>query len=118
MEVRRIAGGLGAARLMRKVALPDRSLYPLRVIAFAGVIYGVAALAHGSGFLAVFVAGIVLGDIAAPHKGEIERFLGSLANLGEIAAFVALGLVDRPGEIERDWRRAHRRHRDPQTEAG
>jgi potassium/hydrogen antiporter len=88
-----VAGGLGSARLMRKVALPERSLYPLRVIAFAGVIYGVAAVAHGSGFLAVFVAGIVLGDVAAPHKGEVERFFGSLANLGEIAAFVALGLT-------------------------
>jgi cell volume regulation protein A len=88
-----ILGGLLVLRLMRRVALPDRSLYPLRVLALAGLLYGAAALAHGSGFLAVFVAGIILGDAAAPHKGEMERFMGTLANLGEIAAFVALGLT-------------------------
>jgi cell volume regulation protein A len=88
-----VVGGLAALRLMRRIALPDRSLYPLRVLALAGLLYGAAALAHGSGFLAVFVAGIVLGDAAAPHKGEVERFMGTLANLGEIAAFLALGLT-------------------------
>jgi cell volume regulation protein A len=62
-------------------------------LASAGVIYGVTALAHGSGFLAVFVAGILFGDTRAPYKGEIERFQKSLANLAEIAMFVVLGLT-------------------------
>jgi cell volume regulation protein A len=88
-----IVGSLVALRVARRVALPDRSLYPLRVLALAGLLFGVASLAHGSGFLAVFVAGIVLGDAAAPHKGEIERFMSTMGNLGEIAAFVALGLT-------------------------
>lgn len=47
----------------------------------------------GAGFLAVFVAGIVLGDGRAPFKREIERFHGALASLGEIVAFVVLGLT-------------------------
>ena len=88
-----VVGGLAIVRLMRRVALPEPSLYPLRVLALAGLVFGAAAMAHGSGFLAVFVAGIIAGDVAAPHKGESERFLGSLANLGEIGAFVALGLT-------------------------
>jgi cell volume regulation protein A len=57
------------------------------------VIYGVATVAHGSGFLAVFVAGIVVGDIRAPYKAEIERFHSALASLAEIVAFTALGLT-------------------------
>ena len=50
-------------------------------------------VAHGSGFLAVFVAGVVIGDARAPFKAEIERFHGVLASLAEIAVFVALGIT-------------------------
>jgi cell volume regulation protein A len=57
------------------------------------VIYGVATVAHGSGFLAVFVAGLLIGDERAPYKAEIERFHTSLAAIAEVVAFVALGLT-------------------------
>ena len=87
-----VAGALLLLPVMRGVRLPAPALYPLRVLAGAGVIYGLASVAHGSGFLAVFVAGVILGDIAAPRKGEIESFHTSLAALAEIAAFAALGL--------------------------
>jgi potassium/hydrogen antiporter len=53
----------------------------------------VATLAHGSGFLAVFIAGILVGDVRAPYKLEIERFHASLASLAEIVAFTVLGLT-------------------------
>jgi cell volume regulation protein A len=86
-------GGLMLLWLMRRISLPDVPLYPLRVLGFAGVIYGAATVLHGSGFLAVFVAGIVIGDAAAPHKGEVERFHSALAQLAEMAAFIALGLT-------------------------
>ena len=48
---------------------------------------------HGSGFLAVFVAGLLVGDERFPYKGEIERFHTSLASLAEIVVFFALGLT-------------------------
>jgi cell volume regulation protein A len=89
-------GVAGAAFLMfalRRVVLPNPSLYPLRTLAFAGVIYGVAAVAHGSGFLAVYIAGILIGDAEIPAKRAIERFHTSLASLAEIVVFVALGLT-------------------------
>jgi potassium/hydrogen antiporter len=89
-------GAAGAALLiplMRRVSLPNEGLYPLRTLAAAGVIYGAAAVAHGSGFLAVFVAGLLIGDARAPYKAEIERFHTSLASLAEIVVFVALGLT-------------------------
>jgi cell volume regulation protein A len=78
---------------MRRFPLPDAALYPLRVLLAAGVVYGIAVGLHGSGFLAVLVTGILIGDAAAPHKGEVERFHSALASLAEIAAFVALGLT-------------------------
>jgi potassium/hydrogen antiporter len=91
-----VVGVVGAAALlplMRRAKLPEASLYPLQVLAAAGVIYGAATLVHGSGFLAVFLAGLLIGDADAPHQTEIEGFLSSLASLAEITAFVAFGLT-------------------------
>jgi cell volume regulation protein A len=102
MAIGLAVGVLGALLLLpvlRRVPLTGPALYPIRVLAGAGIIYGLAAVAGGSGFLAAFVAGIVLGDAAAPRKGEIESFHSSLAGLAEIAAFVALGLTISLGDV-------------------
>jgi cell volume regulation protein A len=88
-----VAGGRALLWFMRRVPLPSEGLYPLRTMASAFVLFALAALAHGSGFLAVFVAGIVIGDERAPYKREIERFHSALASLGEIVAFIVLGLT-------------------------
>ena len=81
---------------MRRVPLPNEALYPVQTIAFALLLYGGAAALEGSGFLAVFLAGIVVGDARAPYKREIERFAGALASIAEIVAFVVLGLSVEP----------------------
>jgi potassium/hydrogen antiporter len=87
-----IGGALLLMPVIQHVRLTGPALYPIRVLAGAGIVYGLAAVIGGSGFLAVFVAGVLLGDVAAPRKGEIESFHASLAGLAEIAVFVALGL--------------------------
>jgi cell volume regulation protein A len=88
-----VLGGRLVLWFIRAVGLPSEGLYPLRTLACAFILFGVATLAHGSGFLAVFVAGILLGDERAPYKREIERFHTALASLGEIVAFTVLGLT-------------------------
>src|SRR5664280_994740 len=88
-----LLGGRALLWFMRRISLPSEGLYPLRTLACALVLYGATTVAHGSGFLAVFVAGIVLGDERAPFKREIERFHSALASLAEIVAFVVLGLT-------------------------
>ena len=88
-----IAGGALLIPLIRRFSLPSEGLYPLRTLAAAGLIYGVASVAQGSGFLAVFVAGVMIGDARAPFKAEIERFHSALASLAEIGVFVALGIT-------------------------
>jgi cell volume regulation protein A len=90
-----VAGGLALLQFMRRVPLPSEGLYPPRVLAGVLVIFGLAVVARGSGFLAVFVAGILIGDEPAPYKQEIQRFHSSLASLAEIVAFVLLGLTMR-----------------------
>jgi cell volume regulation protein A len=88
-----LAGSALLVLFIRRVQLPSEGLYPLRTLAAAGVIYGLASVAGGSGFLAVFIAGLVLGDLDLPHKRQIRRFHMALASLAEIVVFVALGLT-------------------------
>src|SRR5215831_18414071 len=103
-----VAFGLVGARVLipalRGLRLPSEALYPVLALVLAGALYAVTSLAHGSGFLAVFVAGILIGDERLPYKSEIERFSGSLASLAELVVFVALGLTVRLGSISgRMW---------------
>ena len=88
-----VAGGMALLTFMRRVPLPSEGLYSPRVLAGVLCVFGLAAVAGGSGFLAVFVAGILIGDEPAPYKREIQRFHSSLASLAEIVAFVMLGLT-------------------------
>jgi cell volume regulation protein A len=92
-----LAVGLAGAALlvlfMRHVQLPSEGLYPLRTLAAAGIIYGLASVVHGSGFLAVFIAGLALSELDLPYKRQIQRFHTALASLAEIVVFVVLGLT-------------------------
>jgi potassium/hydrogen antiporter len=106
MAVGLVIGLLGAAamRPLLRISLPNPGLYPIRTLAAAGALYGVASIAHGSGFLAVFIAGIALGDADVPFREEIERFHRSLASLAEVVVFVALGLTVDVTEVVTSWR--------------
>jgi cell volume regulation protein A len=96
MAVGAVVGAAAGALLLwlnNRAALPSRSLYPLLTLACALTIYGGTALLHGSGFLAVFIAGLVAGGRDFVRRRETERFHAALANLAEIVVFVALGLT-------------------------
>jgi len=88
-----VAGALALAALIRRAPLPDPTLYPIAVILAVGAIYGTATVATGSGFLAVFVAGILVGDMQYAARKAVRSFNSALTDLGELAAFVALGLT-------------------------
>jgi potassium/hydrogen antiporter len=98
-----LAGAWIVLQSLRRIHLANPALYPLRSLAAAGVIYGAAAVAGGSGFLAVFVAGIMIGDAAYPHRDDVESFHTSLASLAEVVVFVALGLSVNKVNLEPVW---------------
>jgi cell volume regulation protein A len=81
-------GGLLLLQAVRRIPTPSW-LYPAQALGLALGLYWVAATAHGSGFLAVFVAGICIGD---EHKHRITGVTEPLSGLAEIVAFVVLGL--------------------------
>lgn len=87
-----IAGGLALGWLMRRMHLPSGALTAVFVTAAAVLIYAGGSALHGSGFLAVFIAGILVGDIRAPFRHEVNTFSAGLASLAEIVVFILLGL--------------------------
>jgi cell volume regulation protein A len=95
MAVGAVVGLLGGRLMVAalRLPLPSEGLYVIRSIALVGLIYGAAVVARGSGFLAVFLAGMVVADARAPYKRDVERFHTAAASLGEIVAFTVLGLT-------------------------
>ena len=98
-----IAGAWVVLQSIRRIDLSNPALYPIRSLAAAGLIYGLAAVAHGSGFLAVFVAGILIGDAEYPQRRDVERFHTSLASLAEVVVFVGLGLTVHEVNLSPVW---------------
>lgn len=97
-----IVGWLGAFGL-RHVALPASGLYPIAVMAIAVSAYAVGATVHGSGFLAVYIAAMVLGNSRLPHAPATRGFAEGLGWIAQIGMFVMLGLLVTPHELGDDF---------------
>ncbi|WP_329205988.1 potassium/proton antiporter [Streptomyces sp. NBC_01696] len=95
-------GWLGALGI-RHVALPASGLYPIAVMAIAVSAYAAGAMAHGSGFLAVYLAAMVLGNSKLPHWPATRGFADGLGWLAQIGMFVLLGLLVTPHDLIVDF---------------
>jgi cell volume regulation protein A len=91
--------GFGGAWVMRRAALPSSGLYPLSVLSLAFLAYGSAAAVHASGFAAVYIAALVLGNSDLPHRGATRSFAEGVAWLAQIGLFVMLGLLLSPTRL-------------------
>lgn len=91
-------GWLGRSTLGR-LALPSAGLYPLATVALVLLAFGAAGSLHASGFLAVYVAGLVVGSARLPHRRAVLGFATSLALLAELGLFVLLGLLASPSRL-------------------
>ncbi len=94
-------GRLGAEGL-RRIALPSSGLYPIAVFAIAVLAYATAAAAHASGFIAVYLAAVVLGNSRLPHGPATRGFAEGLAWLAQIGLFTMLGLLATPSRLGND----------------
>ncbi|MGK5111878.1 MULTISPECIES: potassium/proton antiporter [unclassified Geodermatophilus] len=94
------AVGLGGAELLRRVALPLAGFYPLATLALCVLAFSAASLAHTSGFVAVYLAGVALGNAALPHRSASIGFAEGMASLAQIGLFVMLGLLASPTRLD------------------
>jgi cell volume regulation protein A len=95
-----VAIGLGGAELLRRVALPLSGFYPLATLALCVLAFSTASLLHTSGFVAVYLCGLVLGNAALPHRAASIGFAEGMASLAQIGLFVLLGLLVSPSRLE------------------
>lgn len=93
-----VAGGFALAWLINRVDLPG-GLHPVLVVAFAVLLLALTALLHGSGFLAVFLAGLVIGNRPVRALAPITGFLDTVTWLCQIVMFVMLGLLVSPQKL-------------------
>jgi len=98
-----IAVGMLAVPGLRNARLASPGLYPVATLATAGLAYGGAATLHGSGFLAAYLAGLVLGSARIPAKQTVIVFHEGLAWVAQIVMFLALGLLVFPSQLDDVW---------------
>jgi cell volume regulation protein A len=100
-----LGGAVGAAvgyagrAALRGVRLPAAGLYPVLTVAIAFLSFGLATLANGSGFLAVYVTGILLAARSLPYGVGVRRVHDALAWLSQILMFTVLGLLVFPSRL-------------------
>lgn len=93
-----IVGAVGAFGL-RRIALPASGLYPLAAVGLTVFAYASGTVSHASGFLAVYVTGVILGNASIPHRQAVLGFADGVAWLGQIGLFVMLGLLASPDRL-------------------
>jgi cell volume regulation protein A len=93
-----LVGRLGVAAFNR-VTLASAGLYPVTSLAVGALAFGTAGVLHGSGFLAVYLAGLTLGGARIPAKRTVAAFHDGLAWIAQIVMFLALGLLVFPSQL-------------------
>lgn len=95
--------GLALGRLavlaLDRVRLPGEGIYPVATIAIAAIAYGVAEIAHGSGFLAVYLTALALGSARIPARRTVVAFHQGLGWVAQISLFILLGLLVFPSSL-------------------
>jgi potassium/hydrogen antiporter len=94
-----VAVGWLAVQGLKRTRLDSTGLYPVATLATAAVAFGAADTLLGSGFLAVYVAGLMLGSARIPAKRTVTVFHQGLAWVAQIAMFLALGLLVFPSDL-------------------
>ncbi len=91
--------GLVARGAFRRLNYPTAGLYPVASVATAALSYGAAEVAHGSGFLAVYLTALVLGTGAVPGRRTVIAFHQGLSWVAQISLFFLLGLLVFPSRL-------------------
>jgi potassium/hydrogen antiporter len=95
-----VAVGALAREAFQRVRLSSPGLYPVASLAAAALAYGSAATLDGSGFLAVYLAGLALGSANLPARRTVAAFHEGIAWVAQLAMFLTLGLLVFPAQLD------------------
>lgn len=88
-----------AIRMLNKLNIDNQALYPILLLAFVFFTFSITDLLKGNGYLAVYIAGIMVGNNKIMHRKEIYTFMDGLTWLFQIIMFLCLGLLVNPHEM-------------------
>lgn len=91
--------GWAVTAALRQARLASGGLYPVATLAAVAVAFGAADTLEGSGFIAVYLAGLVLGSSAIPAERTIATFHEGLAWVAQLSMFLVLGLLVNPSQL-------------------
>lgn len=91
-------GGYLLVELLKRLSLPSSS-YPILALAGGISLFGLTTLWDGSGFLAIFIVAVMIGNTPLPFSNDIHRFLDGIAWLSQIGMFLMLGLLITPSNL-------------------
>ena len=91
--------GKASVWIINKVNVENQSLYPILLLAIIFFIFAATTLSKGNGYLAVYIAGFVVGNAKIVHKKSIGTFFDGFTWLWQIAMFIMLGLLVNPHEL-------------------
>ncbi|MFL5822090.1 MAG: potassium/proton antiporter [Solirubrobacteraceae bacterium] len=91
--------GSAAVYILRRARLSTAGLYPVASLTVAALAYGGADTLHGSGFLAVYLAGLILGSSTIPAERTVVSFHQGLGWVAQVAMFLTLGLLVFPAQL-------------------
>jgi potassium/hydrogen antiporter len=94
-----LAIGFGAVFCLQRVRLPSAGLYPVASVATAALSFGLADALHGSGFLAVYLTGLIVGSASSPARRTIITFHDGIAWVAQLSLFLVLGLLVFPDQL-------------------
>ena len=94
-----VAVGWLAVQGFRRAELATPGLYPVGSLALAAVSFGAADTLHGSGFLAVYITGLMLGGANVPAKATVAAFHDGLGWVAQLVMFLTLGLLVFPEQL-------------------
>ena len=95
-----LAIGTAAVMAFKRVQLATPGLYPVASIATAALAFGAADTLHGSGFLAVYLAGLALGSATIPARHTVTTFHQGMAWIAQLSMFLVLGLLVFPSQLD------------------
>lgn len=96
-----IAAGYGCSWLLLRARFISGGLYPVLTVALAMLTFAVPTLLWGSGFLAVYVAAVIIGNQSIPHRSALRRVHDALAWFAQVGLFLLMGLLVNPSELLR-----------------
>ncbi len=95
--------GKGLVWIINRINMDNQALYPILVLSGCFFVFAATYYLHGNSYLAVYVAGLVVGNSRFVHKRSTRSFFDGVSWIAQLSMFLTLGLLVNPSELREVW---------------